>query len=90
MTDPRNIRRWLLTLADHYHSLLVSGVARNALVEIEMLEAERDRLREALEVADRLLTSHAIASGKYWRKPFATRHEMTHGKIRAAIKEQSK
>ena len=39
MTDPRNVRRWLATLADNYPSLLVSGVARNAAAEIERLES---------------------------------------------------
>jgi anti-sigma-K factor RskA len=35
--DPKNVRRWLAILADHYPSLLVSGVSRNALAEIERL-----------------------------------------------------
>ncbi len=37
--DPKSVRRWLAILADHYPSLLVSGVARNALAEIERLDA---------------------------------------------------
>jgi hypothetical protein len=41
------IKTHLATLA-HYPSLLVSSTARTALMEIERLEAENARLREAL------------------------------------------
>ena len=42
MTDPKNVRKWLATLAHAYPSLLVSGVAYSALAEIERLEALSD------------------------------------------------
>lgn len=51
----KNARRWLTTLAEHYPSLIVSGVCHNALAELDRVEADNARLREALA---RVLASH--------------------------------
>lgn len=58
MIDHKNAKRWLGTLATHYPSLLVSGVAHAALAEMEALSAgidltvqQRDEAEAALTIA---------------------------------------
>ena len=60
--DPKNVRRWLATLADHYPSLLVSGVARNALAEIERLAGVGYAMsHEHLAIATEAIEAHQKA-----------------------------
>ncbi len=49
--DPKSVRRWLTALAEHYPSLIVSGVCHTALAEIERLEAKNEAMRAVAEAA---------------------------------------
>ncbi len=89
------IKSHLATLA-HYPSLLVSSTAKTALMEIDRMEAENARLREALIrttaslVAAKSLLEHggkkAAASGKMFVQMLAG-YQRSVEHARAAIKE---
>ena len=51
---PRNSRYWLKVLADHYDSLVVSGICHGALKDFEELEQRLAEAKTAL-LADRNL-----------------------------------
>jgi hypothetical protein len=49
--DPKSVRRWLTALAEHYPSLIVSGVCHTALAEIARLEDDNAAMRAVTEAA---------------------------------------
>jgi hypothetical protein len=74
--DPKSVRRWLTALAEHYPSLIVSGVCHTALAEIARLEAKNEAMRAVAEAAVLYCTTGQDRGGEKLLKAVAAYMEM--------------
>jgi hypothetical protein len=74
--DPKSVRRWLTALAEHYPSLIVSGVCHTALAEIARLEDVNAVMRDVTEAAVLYCTTGQDRGGEKLLDAIAAYKEM--------------